>query len=164
MTTEQQLVDASLRAWKINADRITRFFDGLSEEQLQAEIAPGRNRLIYLWGHLTAVADGMLPLLGIGERLHPELEAPFLTSPDRSATALPSASELKQAADEVDRALSTAFNQWSAADWAAKHTAVSDEDFAREPHRNRFSVLMSRNAHMAFHHGQLVLTKPRSDG
>jgi len=37
--------------------------------QLEQQVAPGKNRLIYLWGHLTAVNDGLLPLLGIGERL-----------------------------------------------------------------------------------------------
>ena len=162
MTAEQQLVDATLRAWRFNMDRTTKFFDGLSDEQLQAEIAPGRNRLIYLLGHLAAVHDGMLPLLGIGSRLHPELDATFLTTADRSVATLPSAAELKAASAEIDRALSDAFNSWSATDWLAKHTAVSDEDFVREPHRNRFSVLLSRNSHMAFHYGQLVLAKPRT--
>jgi hypothetical protein len=162
MTAEQQLVDASLRAWKLNADRITKFFDALSEEQLQVEVAPGRNRLVYLWGHLTSVADGMLPLLGIGPRLHPELDAMFVSNPDRSVPTLPSAAELKQMSSAVEDALWTAFNQWSAADWVAKHTAVSDEEFVREPHRNRYSVLLSRNAHMTFHYGQMILAKPRS--
>ena len=52
----------------------------LSEEQLLQEIAPGKNRLIYLWGHLTAVNDALIPLLGFGERLHPELDAMFFAS------------------------------------------------------------------------------------
>jgi hypothetical protein len=162
MTAEQQLVDAALRAWKLNADRIEKFFLALSDDQLQVEVAPGRNRLIYLWGHLAAVNDGLFPLLGIGPRLHPELDAIFLASPDRAVTTLPSASEIKAIAAEIDRELWTAFNGWSAADWLSKHTAVSDEDFIREPHRNRFSVLLSRTSHMAFHYGQAILAKPRS--
>jgi hypothetical protein len=162
MTAEQQLVDATLRAWRFNMDRTTKFFDGLTDAQLEAEIAPGRNRLIYLLGHLAAVHDGMLPLLGIGPRLHPELDEAFLTKADRSVATLPSAAELKAASAEIDSALSDAFNTWSAKDWLAKHTAISDEDFVREPHRNRFSVLLSRNTHMAFHYGQMVLAKPRT--
>ncbi len=161
MTAEQQLVDAALRAWKSNSDRIEKFFHALSDEQLEQEVAPGRNRLIYLWGHLAAVNDGMLPLLGIGSRLHPELDAIFLTNPDRSTAALPSAAELKQFASEIERALWTAFSGWSPAEWLERHTAVSEEDFAREPHRNRFSVLLNRNAHAAFHYGQVILAKPR---
>jgi hypothetical protein len=162
MTAEQQLVDAALRAWKLNTDRVEKFFLALSEDQLQQEIAPDRNRLIYLWGHLAAVNDGLFPLLGIGPRLHPELDATFLTSPDRAVATLPSASALKDIAAEIDRELWKAFSQWTASDWVAKHTAVSDDDFGREPHRNRFSVLLSRTSHMAFHYGQAVLTKQRS--
>jgi hypothetical protein len=161
MTAEQQLVDASLRAWKSNSDRIAKFFEALTDEELEAEVAPGRNRLLYLLGHLASVADGMLPLLGIGPRLHPELESTFVSNPDRHASTLPSAAELKQASAEIEDALWSAFNQWSATDWVAKHTAVSDEAFIREPHRNRFSVLLSRTAHMSFHYGQMVLTKAR---
>ena len=163
MTSEQQLVDAALRAWKANTDRAAAFFGALSDAELEQEVAPGRNRLIYLWGHLTAVSDALLPLLGAGARLHPELDAAFLTSPDRAeGVTLPSAAALKQMAAEIDEALWSAFSQWSPADWLMKHSAVSDEDFAREPHRNRFSVLLSRTAHLAFHHGQAILAKPRT--
>src|SRR5690242_18246108 len=69
MTAEQKLVDAGLRAWKSNVDRIDTFFDGLSDQQLQQEIAPRRNRLIYLWGHLAAANDGLFPLLRLGPKL-----------------------------------------------------------------------------------------------
>jgi hypothetical protein len=162
MTTEQQLIDSALRAWKFNADRIESFFHALSEEQLEQEIAPGRNRLRYLWGHVASINDALFPLLGLGPRLHPELDAMFVANPDRKGPALLSGSELKQGSGEIDRALWSAFSQWSAADWLAKHTAVSDEDFLREPHRNRFSVVLSRNTHMAFHYGQAILAKPRA--
>ena len=38
---------------------------------------------------------------------------------------------------------------------------LSAEDFAKEPHRNKISVLLSRNSHLAFHHGQMVLAEAR---
>ena len=38
-----------------------------------------------------------------------------------------------------------------------KHTAVSDEDFAANPLRNRLSVLLSRTRHLAYHIGQIAL-------
>ena len=162
MTAELQLVDAALRAWKFNADRNEKFFHALSEEQLEQQIAPGRNRLRYLWGHIAAINDALFPLLGIGPRLHPELDIMFVANPDRSGPALLAGSALKEISGEIDRALWSAFSRWSPAEWLAKHTAVSDEDFLREPHRNRFSVLLSRNTHMAFHYGQAILTKPRT--
>ncbi len=75
MSTENSLIDAALRGWKSNVERVDKLFGTLSPEQLEQQVAPGKNRLIYLWGHLAAVNDGLLPLLGIGERLHPELDA-----------------------------------------------------------------------------------------
>ncbi len=68
MTADEQLVDAALRAWNANVDRAEKFFADVSDEELDLEIAPGRNRLVYLLGHLVAVHDRMLPLLGAGER------------------------------------------------------------------------------------------------
>ena len=62
--SEQALVTAALNLWKGNIERADRIFSPLNEEQLQKEVAPGKNRLIYLWGHLTAVHDRMLPLVG----------------------------------------------------------------------------------------------------
>ena len=40
-----------------------------------------------------------------------------------------------------------------------KHTAVSDEDFSKEPTRNRLAVFLSRTNHASFHTGQIALTK-----
>jgi hypothetical protein len=82
--SEQGLVTAALNAWKLNIERADRFFSPLGEQQLQKEVAPGKNRLIYLLGHLTAVHDRMLPLLDLGPRLHPEYDPLFLTNPDRA--------------------------------------------------------------------------------
>src|SRR6201984_148390 len=84
MTTEKSLIDSALRGWKSNVERAEKLFGGLVPGQLEQEVAPGKNRLIYLWGHLAAVNDGLFPLLGIGERLHPELDAMFISKPERS--------------------------------------------------------------------------------
>src|ERR1700692_4571881 len=69
MATESSLIDSALRAWKSNVERADKLFEALSPGELEQEVAPGKNRLIYLWGHLAAVNDALLPLLGIGERL-----------------------------------------------------------------------------------------------
>jgi DinB superfamily len=156
--SEQALATAAVNSWKLNIDRANRLFYHLTEEQLLKEVAPGKNRLIYLWGHLTAVHDRMLPLLVLGPRLHPEYDALFLTSPDKAAPTLPAAQEIKKAWDEVNGALQAGFESLSAADWLEKHASVSDEDFAKDPLRNRFSVLLSRTTHVSFHLGQTALT------
>jgi hypothetical protein len=159
MTTETSLTDSVLRAWKFNIDRVGKFFGALSEEQLLQEIAPGKNRLIYLWGHLTAVNDALLPLLGLGERLHPELDAMFVSNSDRSLQKTPSGEELKRIWDEINESLWTGFSKLSASEWLHKHSAVSDEDFVREPHRNRFTILLGRTGHLAYHFGQAILAE-----
>ena len=157
MTPEQSVVATALGDWKLNVGRAGKLFSGLSEEQLLAEVAPGKNRLVYLWGHLIAVHDAMLPILGLGPRLHPELDAAFLTGADRVVAELPSAAELERWWDEVNGRLLAAFSNFTASDWSQKHTLVSDEDFAANPLRNRLAVLLSRTAHVAYHLGQAVL-------
>src|SRR5258707_15067709 len=74
MTNEELFLAVALNGWKGNIERADKMFSGLSEEELLKEVAPGKNRLIYLWGHLTAVHDAMLPLLGFGRRRHPQFD------------------------------------------------------------------------------------------
>src|SRR5712672_3070428 len=162
MTAEKSLIDSALRGWKSNVERADKLFGGLSPEQLDQEVAPGKNRLIYLWGHLTAVNDALLPLLGIGERLHPEFDEMFLSKPDKSIALSVSAQSLKAAWREINDNLWEGISKFSASDWAQRHTAVSEEDFAREPHRNRFTVLLGRTAHLAYHLGQATLARPKA--
>lgn len=161
MSIEKSFVDSALRGWKSNLDRADELFGALSPGQLEQEVAPGKNRLIYLWGHLAAVNDGLLPLLGIGARLHPEFDAMFLSNPDKSIQLSVSGQLLKAAWHEINQKLWEGFSKFSAADWVQRHTAVSEEDFKREPHRNRFTVLLGRTAHLAYHLGQATLARPK---
>ena len=159
MNTDASLIDVALRSWKTNIDRAGKLFGSLSEKELQEEIAPGKNRRIYLWGHLTSVNDALIPLLGFGERMHPELDSVFVSKPDRSAPDSISATDLKRYWDEINARLLTEFAKRSPAQWAEKHAAVSEEDFARESHRNRFAILLGRTSHLAYRLGQANLAK-----
>jgi hypothetical protein len=129
----------------------------LTEEQLAKEIAPGKNTGIYLLGHLVAVSDGMLPLLGFGEKMYPELETVFLRNPDKSGLPKPSIAELKEALHSVNKKLSDNIRSTSADEWFSRHTAVSEEDFGKEPHRNKLNIIINRSNHMANHIGQMLL-------
>ena len=162
MTTEKSLIDSAIRGWKSNVERAGKLFGGLSSEQLEQEVAPGRNRLIYLWGHLAAANDGLLSLLGIGERLHPEFDGMFISSRDKSVLLMVSGRSLKAAWQEIHQKLWEGFSKFSASDWGQRHTAVSEQDFEREPHRNRFAVLLGRTAHLAYHLGQATLARPKA--
>jgi len=156
---DELFIKVVIASWKQVVSRVDQRFASLNDEQLQKQVAPDRNRLFYLLGHLTAVHDRMLPLLGIGERLYPALDEVYIANPDRSlADPLPAA-DLKKAWTEVNTALMSAVEKFSADDWSKKHTAVSDEDFAKEPTRNRLAVFLSRTNHVSFHAGQVVLVK-----
>jgi DinB superfamily len=162
MSTENSLIDAALRGWKSNVERVDKLFGTLSPEQLEQQVTPGKNRLIYLWGHLAAVNDGLLPLLGIAERLYPELDAMFISKPDRSVELTETAQSLKSAWDKINQKLWEGFSKFSPADWAGRHTAVSEEEFKREPNRSKFTVLLGRTAHMSYHVGQAMLARPKA--
>src|SRR5246500_722797 len=97
MGNEGSYVALGLKVWKAQIERADKLFGGFSSEGLLREIAPGRNRLLYLWGHLTATHDAMLPLLGLGERLHPEFEVAFISNPDKSQASIPSHEQVRQA-------------------------------------------------------------------
>jgi len=157
MTSEELLSHAALHSWKQVLERFNKGLTSLGEDGFQKRVAPGRNRLYYLLGHLTAVHDRMLPLLGIGDRLHSELDETFISNPDGKVSDPVSVAELLQAWSEVNSRLTSAFERYSTEGWLDKHTAVSDEDFAADPTRNRLAVVLNRTNHLSFHAGQFVL-------
>jgi len=156
---QQLFIKMTLDAWNKELSSAGNLFDSLSDEQLLKEIAPGKNTGIYLLGHLVAVHDGMLPLLGFGEKLFPELEDIFIKSPDKSGKQFPSVAELKACWGKVNEALAKGFSKTTAEEWFQKHSAVSSEDFAKEPHRNKLNLVINRTNHLAYHRGQVVLLK-----
>ena len=50
MGNEGTYVALGLKAWKAQIERADKLFGSLSSEERVREIAPGRNRLRYLWG------------------------------------------------------------------------------------------------------------------
>ena len=157
MGTDGAYIALGLKVWKAQIERADKLFGSLSSEEVLREIAPGRNRLLYLWGHLTAIHDAMLPLLGLGERLHPEFDAAFVSNPDKSQAATPSHEQVRQAWSAVNSDLQKGIEGMSWSDWLLRHTAVSEEDFAKDTSRNRFAILLSRTNHLSYHLGQAVL-------
>jgi hypothetical protein len=149
----------ALDSWNAQVGRADKLFAALPDENLQQEVAPGRNSGSYLLGHLVAVHDSLFPLLGFGDKLHPALEEPYIKNPDKSAIEKTATTELRYDWQEVNNKLSQHFGQLTADEWFQKHNSVSDEDFAKEPHRNKLNVLLSRTNHLAYHLGQLAFLK-----
>jgi hypothetical protein len=157
MPNEGSYVALGLKVWKAQIDRADKLFATLSSEEVLREIAPGRNRLLYLWGHLTATNDAMLPLLGMRDRFHPEFDVAFVSNSDKSQAAIPSHEQVRRAWNTVNAELWKRFEKMSWSDWLQRHSAVSEEDFAKDASRNRFAILLSRTNHLSYHLGQAVL-------
>ena len=162
METNPQLdlvVNMTLTAWNAQNGYLNKLLDELTDEQLMNEISPGRNRGIYLLGHLVAVSDAMLPVLGFGDRLFPALEEIFIKNPDKARQEMPSIPELKGNLVAINAKLKENINATSSTQWLKKHNSVSAEDFVKEPHRNKLNIIISRTSHMANHIGQMLLLK-----
>ncbi len=157
--TQALFVRMVTSAWTTQNKYLDDLLGSLTEAQWMQKTAPGRNSGIYLLGHLTAVNDGIIPLLDLGKRLYPALEEVFLSKPDDSGLPKPSVSELKNCWKEVNLALTNGMNKMSADDWFSRHTAVTAEAFAKEPHRNKLNILINRSIHQGYHLGQLAYLK-----
>jgi hypothetical protein len=157
MDRNQLFIKMTLDGWKLYIKRADEFFKKSSEEQLSKEIAPGRNTGIYLLGHLTCVHDKILPILGLEDMLYPQLEKPFLSSPDKSGQEFPPLKELLHCWNAVNLKLEEGFHAMPEESWFQRHNSVSVEDFAKEPHRNKLNLVLNRTNHLAYHLGQLRL-------
>ena len=155
------VIQMTIAEWQKQNGRLDKLLETLSDETFSSATAPDRNSGIYLVGHLATVNDGMLPLLGFGPKLHPELEAIFLTNPDTAGLEKPSLSTLKNYWKEINATLTQHMQAMKPADWFARHTAVSEEDFSKEPHRNKLNIIINRTNHQSYHLGQLAYLKKR---
>ena len=159
MLQEALFVKMVMLAWQTQNAEVNKLLESLSEQQLSQETAPGRNTGIYLIGHLAAINDNLFKLLDLGERLHPELDEIFLDNPDKSGIETPPLDKLKKYWNEINSKLNEHFNKMQPADWFTRHMSISEEDFAKEPHRNKLNVIINRTAHQSYHVGQLVYLK-----
>jgi hypothetical protein len=159
-TTQQEIfIKMVLDAWHSKVNQFDKLLSVLSDEQLMKEVSPGRNRGVYLLGHLTALADSVIPLLGYGEKIAPHLFKPFVQTADKDNGGIPAVNELREEWTKVKTGLAEKMTGISSNEWFQKHTSISEEDFAKEPHRNKLNVVLSRVSHIDYHLGQLTFLK-----
>lgn len=159
MTANETIVKMIFDRWNGSVKNLDELLSSLSDEQVEKETAPGKNRGIYLLGHLIAVHDAMLILLGMGEKLYPELYEPFIVSPDKATSDIPSVKQLREFLAVQNDFMKKKFEQTPAEEWFEPHTAVSREDFLKEPYRNKLNIILTRTTHLAYHTGQMILLK-----
>lgn len=163
MKTQPDLfIQMVLDAWNIHIQRFNQLIEALGDEHLKKQIAPGRNRGVYLLGHLAAIHGKMIPLLGLGEQLFPEIYEQFVSEADSPEKLTPAVESLRNQWNAVNNKLAEHFSKLTADQWFDRHMAVSEEDFREEPNRNRLNLVMNRTNHLAMHYGQLLLLKSKS--
>lgn len=159
MEAKKIMVKMVLDRWYSLLKVFDTILDSFSDEQMLKEVSPGKNRGIYLFGHLIAVHDDMLPILNLGEKLFPELEEPFIKFPDKATSVIPSSNDLRKMWRKQNEVLNQKFESLSPDEWFEKHNSISVEEFAKEPHRNKLNVMITRISHLSYHSGQLALLK-----
>ena len=144
-----------LDSWHGQHARIDKLLQVLSDEDLGGHTAADRNTGTYILGHLIAVNDRLIEMLGWGSRQHPELDAPFLLNPEGSEHPKPTVAELRSYWTKINTIINNGMAAMHTADWFTAHNAVSADDFAKEPHRNKLNVILGRTVHSGMHLGQL---------
>ena len=150
-------LDICLLQWNIYNKRIQKTIDSISNSDFNKPIVEGGNSPSWILGHLADDDDSLLELLGIATRKFPELKTIYHHERGANQQGHLTKAELsakwKAISDELDKA----FQSWTEKDWLSRHTKVSEEDFKKEPHRNRLNVMLSRVSHKASHMGQIAL-------
>ena len=152
-----QLIRQNINTWKAQSKTLSDFMEKYANGAYLNNVAPGRNRAVYIIGHLVSASDDILLLFGLGERLYPELQEIFSTSPDGAHTDIPSIGDLRHYWKVINDKLAIAFESFSEETWMDRHTRVSEADFSSDRSRNKSTVLLSRTNHISYHMGQLNL-------
>ena len=151
------VLDICLIQWNTYNKQMQKAFDTISDENFNKPIVENGNSPSWLLGHLVDTDDKLIELFGIGDRLHPELKAIYHHERGTNQSGHLTKSELLSKWKTISAELDKAFKSWSESDWMGRHTAVSEDDFKKEPHRNKLNVMLSRVEHKASHLGQVAM-------
>lgn len=152
-------LDICLIQWETYNRRMQKMLDEISDETFNRSIVDGGNSPSWLMGHLADTDDKLFELFAIGPRLYPELSNIYHHERGSNQTGHLSKADLSSQWNNIIASLNKTFNTMTEADWLGRHTVVSEEDFKKEPHRNKLNVLLSRVTHKASHLGQIALLK-----
>ena len=74
MDQKHIFIQTAIKAWEMQISRTDKFLNSLDDASLTKEIAPGKNRISYLIGHLIAVNDNINAMFGMSERSYLHLD------------------------------------------------------------------------------------------
>jgi hypothetical protein len=134
-----------------------KVIDSIGDENFNQPIVANGNSPSWLLGHLADTDDKLLELFGIGKRLFPELSTIYHHERGNNQQGHLTKAELNVKWNSIVAELDNAFKNMTEADWLARHLSVTEEDFKKEPHRNKLNVFLSRVTHKASHLGQIAM-------
>ena len=106
--------------------------------------------------------DALLPLLGIGERLHPEFDGMFISKPDQSVQVTVSVQSLKTAWQEINQKLwDELLTVLGIGLGTAAHRGVG-RGFRAGTASESIHGTAGRTVHLAYHVGQATLARPKA--
>jgi hypothetical protein len=93
MANNNIVIEQLLDQWDSKVRQTTETFKSLGSKHAMQPVAPGRNRVIYLLGHLLAVQDRLFDAMELGDAIYPELDHLFL-APQHASNVYPPFEEL----------------------------------------------------------------------
>lgn len=156
MSNDQIIIDQLLGQFDSAIAKAITLFDTIAVSDIDTPVAPGRNPVHYIIGHLIMASDQMLEALELGERFYPELDGLF-AKPYNVGVGYPQYVELRKKWIDLNNWLCEQLHAMSVTDWLSRHHYVNPEDFTKEPNRNKLAILITRYAHLQTHIGQLRL-------
>lgn len=150
-------LDICLLQWNMYNNRMQKVFETITEENYYKPIMANGNSPSWIMGHLADTDDALLELFGIGNRKHPELKTIYHHERGTNQSGHLSKTDLMTKWKSITAELDKAFKSWSENEWLNRHTSVNEEDFKKEPHRNKLNVMLSRVGHRASHLGQIAM-------
>jgi hypothetical protein len=154
---KELLIQQVISAWLLQNRKMNGLLNKLSDGDLFQPVAPGRNRGIYLLGHLVAHTDMLLPLLDFGDRFYPELDHFYGCCLDQDSEEFPDHGKLRACWHHLNERLTVYILKITPAEWLRPPAGVTVETFRVNPSNNRLALIMSRTAHLSYHMGQLNL-------
>lgn len=150
-------IEICLIQWDTYNRRMQKMLDALSADRYNTPIVAGGNSPAWLMGHLADTDDALLELFGIRKRMFPELAKIYHHERGTNQTGHLTKEELNSRWKAIVVELDKVFKSMSESDWHSRHMAVTEEDFKKEPQRNKLNVMLSRVSHKASHLGQVAM-------
>lgn len=143
-------------AWQSGSEKINKLLTSLSDEDLEMEIAPGKNKAKLIVALLAAMNDSTINVLNIGEIINPDVFN-YFKNDDRTLPIPATTKEIRQYWLTSYQWINSKIKDFTPDDWFEKHSAISKEDFEKQPERNKLNVILNRAQKMEYFSGQLVL-------